>query len=197
MAPYTTSVEPADNSVKIHPKSQLIVYFNEPVKKGNGIIKIFESNVEKQRINVNSDSVLIDFNRIVITPAEFTLGKTEYITFPQGTFLDWDNNEHKGITANTEWNFTVTTDAGINSSEFRKALKIYPNPTNGEFFIKAEPNIEIKTISVYNALGKLVLEKNSLTPECCQFNLNHFSKGLYNIVIDVDGRIVNERLFLE
>ena len=197
LAPYTTSVEPADNSVKIHPKSQLIVYFNEPVKKGNGIIKIFESNVEKQRINVNSDSVLIDFNRIVITPAEFTLGKTEYITFPQGTFLDWDNNEHKGITTSTEWNFTVTTDAGINSSEIRKALKIYPNPTTGEFFIKAEPNSKIKTISVYNALGKLVLEKNSLTPECCQFNLSHFSKGLYFMVLKTDQGLITERFIKE
>ena len=196
-APFTTTVEPADNSTRVQPKSQLIVYFNEPVKKGTGIIRIFESNIEKQRINVNSDSVVVDFNRIIITPGEFTLGKTEYITFPQGTFLDWDNNEHKGILTNTDWNFTITSDLKVNNLTFKNPITIYPNPTNGLVYIKTNPNFEIKNITIYNALGKIVLSKSIVGPDCCEFNLGHFSKGLYNIVLDVDGKILNERLLLE
>lgn len=146
---------------------------------------------------MNSDSVVVDFNRIIITPGEFTLGKTEYITFPQGTFLDWDNNEHKGILTNTDWNFTITSDLKVNNLTFKNPITIYPNPTNGLVYIKTNPNFEIKNITIYNALGKIVLSKRIVGPDCCEFNLGHFSKGLYNIVLDVDGKILNERLLLE
>ncbi len=196
-APFTTTVEPPDNSSRVQPRSQLIIYFNEPVKKGSGIIRIFESNIEKQRINVNSDSVFADFNRIVITPAEFTLGKTEYITFPQGTFLDWDNNPHKGILTSSDWNFTVTSDLTVNNVLLKNSITIYPNPTNGFVYIKTNPNIQITAITIYSDLGKVVLSKNDFGPDCCEFNLGQFSKGLYNIVLEVGGKILKERLLLE
>ncbi len=196
-APFVTTVEPADNSKNIQPKSQLIIYFNEPIKKGTGMIRIFENSIENQRINVNSDSVVVDFNRIVITPAEFGLGKTEYVTFPKGTFLDWDNNEQKGILTATDWNFTITTSTKIENLSLQNSVAIYPNPTTGLVYIKTQPNVKIKSITIYNALGKMVLAKNNIAPDCCELNLSHFSKGLYNVAIDVDGKIVNERLLLK
>ncbi|MFM9944005.1 MAG: T9SS type A sorting domain-containing protein [Bacteroidia bacterium] len=197
LVPFTTRLEPPDNSVKIQPTSQLIIYFSEPVKKGTGSIGIFENASETQKINVNSDSVVIDGNRILVTPGEFGLGKAVNVTFPKGTFLDTDNNEHKGLMTNTEWNFTITSDLSVTNLNLDKVVKIFPNPSKGQIYIKAQPNLEIKNIKVYNALGKLLFEKSNSTPDCCEFNLGHFSKGLYFILIATDKGFIGERFVKE
>ncbi len=197
VAPYITTVEPPDNSTRIQPKSQLIIYFSEPVKKGAGIISIFENNVEKQKINVMSDSVVIEGNRAVITPAEFMLGKTEYVKYPSGTFLDLDNNPHKGVVNATDWNFTITSDLEIGNLKFENLVKIFPNPSTGIFFIKTPVNSEIKNLVIYNSVGKMVFEKRNFEIDCCEINLRHLAKGLYNIVMELDKNIVNQRLLLE
>ena len=196
-APFITTIEPADNSTKIHPNSQLIIYFSEPVKKGTGIISIFESNVEKQKINVSSDSVVIEGNKVIVTPGPFTLGKTEYVKYPKGSFLDNDNNEHKGVTANTEWNFTITTDASSTQLIPENFVKIYPNPSTGSVFIVAQPNIEIEKLTIYNSLGQKIEGINQIKPDCCSFDLGDFPKGLYNIVLEIEGKIISQRLLLK
>lgn len=197
IGPFTTGVEPGDNSSKINPKSQLIVYFSEPIKKGIGIISIFENNVETQKINVNSDSVVVEGNRIVVTPAEFGLGKAEYVKFPQGTFLDFDNNEHRGILNATDWNFTIATDIKVENVSLGNAITVFPNPSTGMVTIKTQPTVQLENISIYNMLGKLVFEKNAITPDCCEINLGYFAKGLYDIVLDVEGKSISKRLLLK
>lgn len=196
IAPIITSIEPPDNSSKIHPKSQLIIYFNELVKKGSGIISIFEAGVEKQKINVTSDSVLIEGNKVIITPAEFALGKAEYVRFPEGTFVDMDNNGHKGILTAIDWNFTITSNISVSEIESNGDMNLYPNPSLGNVKITTPPNVPIKTIYVYNVLGELVLVKNNTSTDCCELNLHNFSKGLYNVSVVTDTKIINQRLIL-
>jgi photosystem II stability/assembly factor-like uncharacterized protein len=196
IGPYIEAIEPGDNSVKINPKSQLILYFNEPVKKGSGIISIFETNVEKQRINVNSDSVVIEGNKVVITPAEFTLGKLEYVRFPKGTFLDLDNNEHKGILSNTEWNFTITTSTNIENISANNPVIVYPNPSNGLVHVQTLANVPVKAIRIYNYLGGLVFEQNIFENTCCDIDLKQLPAGLYNFVIEIENQQIIKHILI-
>ena len=145
---------------------------------------------------MNSDSVVVQGSMAVITPAQFGLGKSEYIRFPKGTFLDLDNNEHKGILTNTEWNFNVANQIGIDGSDLKEMVKIYPNPSPGKLTVKAFPGIEIKDIRLFNDIGQLILEKNDIPEDCCEFDLSPLSKGLYGIVISIGDRIYSQSLLI-
>ncbi len=197
IAPFTQSLEPGDNSFNINPNSNLIIYFNEPVKKGSGIISIFENGIEAQKINVGSDSVAVEGNRIVITPAAFGLGKTENIKFPKGTFLDHDNNEHKGILTNTEWNFSIATNIKVEDLRQAYGFKLYPNPSDGVFYIKTDPGYAIKTLTVFNPLGQLAYVNNTLPTEGGELNLSHLASGLYTLVLEINGQKTYNRIVLK
>jgi hypothetical protein len=161
-----------------------------------GIISIFETNVEKQRINVNSDSVVIEGNKVVITPAEFTLGKLEYVRFPKGTFLDLDNNEHKGILSNTEWNFTITTSTNIENISANNPVIVYPNPSNGLVHVQTLANVPVKAIRIYNYLGGLVFEQNIFENTCCDIDLKQLPAGLYNFVIEIENQQIIKHILI-
>lgn len=196
IAPIITKIEPPDNSVKVSTKTQLIIYFNEPVKKGNGIISLFETNIEKQKINVLSDSVVIEGNKVTITPAELTAGKSDYIKFPAGTFLDLEGNPHKGISTTTEWNFNVNTDASILIPNAGSGMLIMPNPSSGIINIKNETGEQIMTIKIFNDLGQLVYQSNQIQENCCEMNLSHLPKGLYNAIIETSEHSYSNSLLL-
>ncbi len=197
IAPFTQSLEPGDNSFNINPNSQLIINFNEPIKKGSGIISIFENGIETQKINVSSDSVAVEGNRIVITPAAFGLGKTEIIKFPKGTFLDQDLNDHKGILTNTEWNFSIATNIGVGNLPSTTGFTLYPNPTNGVFRIKTNPGVSIKALTVFNALGQLTYSAKNFQAESNEINLSHLNGGLYTLIAEINGTKSYHRLVIK
>lgn len=194
IAPYATSIEPPDNATKIHPKSQLIIYFNENIKKGSGQILIFESNVLKQKINVTSDTVSIEGNRAVITPQEFTLGKQVYVTFPKGTFKDWDDNDQKGILSNTEWNFTINTDIKVGEIINENNLSIFPNPIENILNIDNKTGFEIEKLGILNIHG--VEEKNyyNLKERNFEIDLKNLQSGVYMIRMELNNKIIVKKI---
>lgn len=193
IGPVITALEPGDNSSKIHPKSQLILYFDKPVRKGSGIISISEGGVEKQKINVTSDSVVLELpQKVVITPASFALGKSVVVKFPKGTFTDNDLNPHKGIIANTEWNFLVTTDAAAPLTRQVSSFTLTPNPAGSEFWINTDQGKQVGWVSLFNALGVLVYEENCMQQTSCGIQVSHLPPGLYQVVIN-DGQAIHTR----
>lgn len=77
------------------------------------------------------------------------------------------------------WNFTVSVN-GVSVSELeniKNDVLIYPNPNSGVFSI-AFKNNDLKTIEVFNALGKLVIYK-SIASNTYQVDLQNQPKGVY------------------
>jgi photosystem II stability/assembly factor-like uncharacterized protein len=198
VGPVIKSIEPGDNSSKIHPNSQLIIYFNEPIKKGYGIISLLEGGIEKQRINVESDSVIIEEgNKIIITPGPFALGKSIVVKFPKGTIIDLDGNDHKGILTNTEWNFSITTDTKVATFIANIPARVSPNPTHGKLNIEALAGYTLQSIFIYNSLGALVLEKDCQDNKQCDIDLSNNTHGIYNLVLSINGKLYSKRLVVE
>lgn len=194
IAPYTTSIEPPDNAVKIQPKTQLIMYFNENIKKGSGHISIYESNALKYKINVASDTVAIEGNRMVITPGEFVLGKQIYILFPKGTFTDLDNNEHKGITLSTEWNFAISTDTKVSNIFNKNNFEIFPSPAESFIYINNNSDSEIDKISILNIHGieqTSIQNPNNLN---LKIDISKLAKGIYVVKIETRNKTIFKKI---
>ncbi|MEA3494806.1 MAG: T9SS type A sorting domain-containing protein, partial [Bacteroidota bacterium] len=73
-------------------------------------------------------------------------------------------------------------------------ILIYPNPSNENIYIKSET--KIKSINLYNSLGKLILETQNLSAK--NYELNKQVKGIYFLRIALmDGNEILEKVVFE
>ncbi len=113
-APTAITFTPQDNATGVATNADLVLTFNEPVKKGNsGNITVNQGGTS-QSIAVSSTAVSVsaDGRTVTINPADFPSSAAVYVTIPTGTFTDLSNNNWAGISSPTEWNFTVADVAG-------------------------------------------------------------------------------------
>ena len=65
-------------------------------------------------------------------------------------------------------------------------LSIYPNPTDGQFFIEGQ---RIATVQVFNAIGQLVSEIENNEDERITINCESWTPGIYNVrIISAEGK---------
>ncbi len=87
----------------------------------------------------------------------------------------------------------ITTPVSIDALDVK--LKIYPNPTNGNFTIVSEGKDIIK-FSIIDIMGKSVLE-NSFSSRKYNVNMTSFSKGIYFINIQTENSFINKRIIIK
>jgi len=121
------------------------------------------------------------------------------------TETDYSINNGK-ITFNTSGSYSITMDnlailshpdypakviATINvgttglHDNFVSKIKVYPNPTSDKLFVECE---KFSTITLYDMLGKEVLNQN--LSEKSEININHLPKGIYNVRIISENKVV-------
>ncbi len=78
-------------------------------------------------------------------------------------------------------NFDVNMFVGIDNQK-NSAVKIYPNPTNGNLFIHKTNNSEEQKITLYDIQGKLILEK--YFRDKTELDVSDFKTGVYLIRVN-------------
>ena len=78
-----------------------------------------------------------------------------------------------------EESFVYVDDHWATEEREEAALKLYPNPSNGQITIEQEG---MQSVLVYNALGQLLLDKET-SSDALQLDLSRFGKGLYWIKV--------------
>ncbi len=77
-------------------------------------------------------------------------------------------------------------------------INIYPNPTNGEFFLKIDNTLDrIVAIDVFNLTGQNVYSKTSNSVEEAineNINIKELPTGIYIVKIAVDGKEYNKKI---
>lgn len=84
---------------------------------------------------------------------------------------------------------------GINESGFVNSVKIFPNPSNGNFTIQMNDKFKKSEFKIITAIGKTILSK-SLTENLEVINLSEFPNGIYFLSITSSYGIVNKKLIL-
>lgn len=83
----------------------------------------------------------------------------------------------------------------INENRMDEILKVYPNPSNGKYYVKLSEGMkgpEIN-INVYNLLGELILNTKTQS-SISQIDLGHQPNGIYIIRINTSNQSFNQRL---
>lgn len=106
---------------------------------------------------------------------------------------------HDGVDSNTGRVYTfhnpsLDVNTGIESSAASVFVNIYPNPSNGQFFVKTN-GISKYSIEVYSDLGGLLFSKGDQTGKD-QFHLNA-SPGVYTVVVRTAEESSRHRLVIQ
>lgn len=88
------------------------------------------------------------------------------------------------------------TTVGVNENSIENLVKIYPNPSSGNFIISAEDLIGLTEVKVYSLEGKIVYT-NSLTNNQINVDASSWSKGIYLIELKNEFEVKNRKLIIE
>ena len=80
-----------------------------------------------------------------------------------------------------------------NNSE--RGIKIFPNPTTGEFYIQSGPE-NIDVLKVIDIHGKTVIAKNNLEGSFITIDLSSYPNGIYSILIINQNTTLVTRIIL-
>ena len=109
-APTVASLSPADNATGVGLNDNLVITFNEAVKKGtagNIVIKKAD-NTTFETIPVTDSRVTISGSQVTINPTgTFSSNTGYYVQIDNGAIKDLAGNSYAGISSATAWNFTT------------------------------------------------------------------------------------------
>ncbi|MEO1262982.1 MAG: CotH kinase family protein [Bacteroidota bacterium] len=172
-------------SVTIAPDEYLIVFADRDIHE-EGLHTDFKLKADTGSI------YLIYENNTILDSVNYNqqIKNTPFARFPNGTgpFI----YHHSTFGENNE-NITSV------KNEIKKspAIKIYPNPTAGELFIKMEKEVagSNKTVNIYNSIGEIIFTKK-LNGENDRINLNNLTDGIYLIEIKTKNYSFTEKFII-
>lgn len=152
----------------------------------------------------NTDELVFTFNNIML-PAEqddtegsngsihFTISQNEDL--PLGTIIEntaaiyFDFNEP--VLTNTTVNTIIEKMTSIEKVDRAASVSVYPNPNNGLFNVAASS--KIKSINVYNLIGKSIFEVENLQNKKAILNLQKSPMGVYLLKVETErGTLVHK-----
>ena len=88
---------------------------------------------------------------------------------------------------------------GVSNVNPLENIKLYPNPSKGIFTISNLRNIDIKSIEIYNILGRLVKELRHLNNDKnIQVNMTNLNQGIYLLKLNtIDGISFKHKLIVK
>ncbi len=82
-------------------------------------------------------------------------------------------------------------DEITNSSE----IKVFPNPSNGIFTIQSPKTIQ--SVKVHNECGETIYPNNFIQNDITKLDLSNYPKGMYIISIELENKIVIQKVIIE
>jgi len=107
--PVVETFSPLDNATGVSVSADLVITFNEGIKKGTGNIVIKEGGVFKKNVAITDAGVTItNSNKTLTIPQPgFTSNSGVNIEMAAGVLKDLAGNNYAGISNATTWNFTT------------------------------------------------------------------------------------------
>ena len=93
-------------------------------------------------------------------------------------------------------NLVINGTLSVNNVELQNSFLVYPNPSEDIFNLSWSSD-GITNITVYNYLGKTILERKNIDKKTYQIDLENQSRGLYFIKINIDGKQAVKKVILK
>ena len=111
-----------------------------------------------------------------------TVDNEEAATNDEIPYFNW--------TIQADFVYSEDCNLGLNES-LEKQLSIYPNPAKNVLMLFIESDYNIKSVNVYDTLGKVVLEQKNPTN---QIDISNISSGLLFVKIETDEGVMVKKI---
>jgi hypothetical protein len=109
--PVLVNTLPSDDAPAATFHTNLILTFNEPIKKGSGdiVVRLAENGAEVERIPVIAENVAVNGASVTIQRSNPLQPNTGYfVEIASGAILDLADQAYPGFTGGSAWNFSTT-----------------------------------------------------------------------------------------
>lgn len=179
--PVAISYNPTSGVEGVAVTSNLVLTFNEIIKKGEGTI-VIASEVDTQRINLTSDAVTIGDDKRILTinpPNDLEADENYTVTFEGTIVTDLLGNKFMGLPDATSWTFKTVGSSGLPLV----GLSPLPGSTEGsiiklELIFAADVRKGTGNIAVYETATNVKVAEMAITGQS----------------VTVDGKRVTVRL---
>ncbi|PIE86398.1 MAG: hypothetical protein CSA05_00855 [Bacteroidia bacterium] len=173
-------------------ENEVLVYFNEAVDLASAENKdnySINNNISVSKATVDEENV----KEVHLAVSGMSDGTH---TLTVNGVKDLNGNAVENISKTFEY---VST--GIEKVKKHK-LKVYPNPSNGQFNVFIDSNrFKESTLKIYDANGKLINNSFNVTisenQTCLILNLKHLDKGLYYIQLRSKDAVCSEKIIIQ
>ena len=137
-----------------------------------------------------STSLLYSQEAISVSGSDATgTGGSLSYTIGQVAFTNYSGTTGS-VSAGVQQAYTIFATTGVNATNFPLEASVYPNPTTDEITIAFNELVKGKVfVSIYDHLGKLVMEKNQQAQATLIYSLNSLTPGNYFIKVSVSNRV--------
>lgn len=158
--------------------------------------------------NLINDRLIVYFPNIMLPDStsnfQESIGYFQYRIKPiaglsEGTEIDnkayifFDFNPP--IITNTATTYYQVNDLSTGDFINNINLQLFPNPSNGQVFLKSES--DIKSVSVYNLMGQSITTSFNQTGSLTELNLANSAKGIYFIKIVTNNGTATRRFVID
>lgn len=88
------------------------------------------------------------------------------------------------------------SSTGVNTLSTDNSLTLYPNPSNGKIYIKADNNF-INEVKVFDIFGNEVYLENNIRSSFKVFDFNNFNNGIYLIIVSTENRTFTKKIIIQ
>ncbi len=154
--PVVVSFNPVSGVEGVAVSSNLLITFDEPIKKGAGTI-VITGKTGKQTIDVASDAVSIGVDKrvLIVNPADLNADEMYTVALDRGVVTDLLGNPFESLPDGISWSFKTVGKSGLPLT----SLNPIPGSTDGSLFkleltFAAEVKKGTGNIAVYDAATK-------------------------------------------
>ncbi|WP_336702481.1 M64 family metallopeptidase [Chryseobacterium indologenes] len=137
---------------------------------------------------------------ITITPGQLNNGNNTLTlsVVDNNPLLKVDNHSTLHVT-NVSWTLSKTTLRVSEVKAEERRFSIYPNPTDGEFFIKGKQSFSKNiNVEVYDASGKLIPSRFELNDSAIKVDIKNYPAGTYLLnVKENKNLIISQKIIKE
>jgi hypothetical protein len=190
-APQAITFLPANNSVNFPGANNLVMTFNENIKKGTTgsfTLRKLSDNSQIENIPITSSAITVAGKVVTINPTQDLPYNTEiYVEMISSTILDLVGNGTPSIAGSSTWKFKTDFSTSVEDNSVGKAVSLYPNPVTKTATLEVNKGIVFQgvTLQVVDMKGVIVWSRQvAQLREQQTLDLQDLPKGKYILEIN-------------
>ena len=102
------------------------------------------------------------------------------------------------LTARSSFTVQVVDASGVDNQAFDSNIRLFPNPVKDQLHLSFGSNPYQKAnIQIFNTSGEIIVSSSVSSGSTATIDLTGKARGIYFLLLNIDGEIINRKFYLE